>query len=123
MARKKDEKYWKDYNKFRSEVWKLTNLSPTHLLESYKEIIEQCEDIKYADKDSFITWQYEVDNEIQTREEIQRILDDKSISENILLIDFKKKIEELDSELKKYVIYSEQNDWWKNIRLKDNIRN
>ena len=115
MEIQKDEKYWKDYTKFLSEVEKLTEYSPANLLSMYKELIGTFSDIH---EDDFIEFKYEFDHVLLIREEIQKVLDHKPISENLLLKNFKEQIEKMDLELKKYTLYSEKPEWWKNIELK-----
>ena len=115
MEIEKYEKYWKDYMEFINEVDKLTELSPSDLLCQYKELIEELND---ADEDYFLEWKYELDNDLWTRQKIQKVIDHKLISENVLLKGFKEQIEQMDLELKKHIINSDQTDWWNNIELK-----
>lgn len=111
----KDEKYWKDYTEFIDEVEKLTELSPADLLSRYKILIEELND---ANEDYYLEWHYELDYDLWTRQKIQKVIDHKLISKNVLLKDFKEQIERMDSELKKHILNSDQIDWWNNIELK-----
>ena len=111
----KDEKYWKDYTEFINEVEKLTELSPENLLSLYKKLIEE---LNEADEDYYLECKYELDYDLCIRQKIQKVIDHKLISENVLLKDFKEQIEKLDSELKKHILNSDQSDWWSNIQLK-----
>jgi len=115
MEIEKDEKYWKDYTKFINEVEKLTELSPTDLLSRYKTLIEELND---ADEDYYLEWQYELDFDLWTRKKIQKVIDHKPISKNVLLKGFKEQIESMDSELKKHILNFDETDWWNNPELK-----
>ncbi|MCB9056390.1 MAG: hypothetical protein H6549_11065 [Chitinophagales bacterium] len=110
----KDAKYWKDYTEFINEVEKLTEFSPADLLTRYKELIKE---LNNADEEYYFEWQYEFDDDLWTRQRIQKVIDYKQISENILLRDFKEQIELMDSELKKHIQNSGQTDWWNNPEL------
>lgn len=114
MEPEKDEKYWKDYTEFIEEVEKLTRLSPADLLSQYEILISELRDIEEA---YYLEWQYEFDFDLWTRQEIQNVINHKPISENILLKQFKEKINELDSDLKKHILNSDQIDWWKNPKI------
>ncbi len=115
MKVEKDKKYWKDYTEFIYEVEKLTELSPSDLLSQYKKLIEELND---AEEDYYLEWQYELDYDLWTRQKIQKVIDHKLISENILLKEFKKQIENMDSELKKHILNFDQTDLWNNPKLK-----
>ena len=115
MEIEKDEKYWKDYTEFINEVEKLTKFSPADLLSQYKILIEELND---ADEYYYLEWQYELDNDLWTRQNIQKVIDHKLISDNVLLIGFKEQIKQMDFELKKHILNSDQTDWWNNIELK-----
>ena len=114
MESEKDEKYWKDYTEFIKEVENLTELSPANLLSQYEILIAELNDIEEKD---YLEWQYEFDYDLWTRQKIQNVIDHKPISENILLNQFKEKINRLDSELKKHILNSDQIDWWKNPKI------
>lgn len=114
MEHEKDEKYWTDYTEFINEVEKLTGVSPATLLSQYKVLIEELNDIE---EDFYLEWKYELDYDFWTRQKIQKIIDHNSISDNILLTDFKKEIYNLDSELKKHLLNSDQLDWWNNPEI------
>ena len=94
---------------------KLTELSPAELLPRYKILIEELDD---ANEDYYLEWQYELDYDLWTRQKIQKVIDHKLISENVLLKEFKEQIDKMDSELKKYILNHDQIDWWNNIVLK-----
>jgi hypothetical protein len=115
MDTAKDEKYWKDYTEFINEVEKLTELSPADLLSRYKMLIEEMND---ADEDYYLEWQYELGYDFWTRQKIQKVIDHKLISDNVLLKEFMEQIEKMDLELKKHILNSDQNDLWNNIELK-----
>ncbi len=114
MEPEKDEKYWKDYTEFIKEVENLTELSPAELLSQYEILIAELNDIEEED---YLEWQYEFDFDLWTRKKIQNVIDHKPISENILLNEFKEKINEMDSELKKHILNSDQIDWWNNPKI------
>ncbi|MBU2928838.1 hypothetical protein [Winogradskyella psychrotolerans] len=114
MEPEKDEKYWKDYTEFIKEVENLTEFSPADLLSQYEILIAELNDIEEED---YLEWQYEFDYDLWTRQKIQNVIDHKPISENILLNQFKEKINELDSELKKHILNSDQIDWWNNPKI------
>ena len=115
METTKDQKYWKDYTEFINKVEKLTELSPADLLSRYKMLIEELKD---ADEDYYLEWQYELDYDLWTRQKIQKVIEHELISKNIFFKDFKEQIEKMDSELKKYILNLDQIDWWNYIELK-----
>ena len=115
MKIEKDKKYWEDYTEFLTEVKKLTKLSPAELLLSYKLLIEELNDIG---KNYHLEWLYELDYDVHIRQEIQKIIDHKLISENTLLKEFEKEIENMDLDFKKYVLNPDKNDWWNSPELK-----
>ena len=120
MEPEKDEKYWKDYTEFIEEVEILTELSPADLLSQYEILIAELNDINEED---YLEWQYEFDYDLWTRQKIQNVIEHKPISENILLKHFKGKINELDLELKKYILNSNQIDWWNKPQIDFKNRN
>jgi len=109
-----NNKYWEDYSIFIKEVESLTGLSPSDLLTRYKALIAELTD---NDEEYFLEWQYEFDDDLFTRKKIQMVLEHNAISDNTLLKSFKEEIELLDLELKKYILNSDQPDWWENPKL------
>lgn len=115
MKIKKDKKYWEDYTEFINQVEKLTDFSPSDLLSRYETLSEELKDVN---QDFYLEWRYEIDYDLITRHKIEKVINHRQISENILLQEFKQKIESLDLEIKKHILNSDQKDWWKNIQLK-----
>jgi len=114
MKIEKDEKYWKDYTEFLTEVKKITQLSPADLLLSYKLLIEELNNIN---ENYYLDWQYELDYDLCIRQEIQKIIDHKLISENALLREFEIQIKNMDLDFKKFILNPKKNDWWNSPQL------
>lgn len=114
MKIEKDKKYWEDYTEFINQVEKLTDLSPSDLLSRYETLSKELNDVN---EDFYLEWKYEIDYDLITRQKIEQVINHKPISESILLLEFKQKIESLDLEIKKHILNSDQKDWWKNIQL------
>lgn len=117
MEIKYDDKYWRDYSTFIMEVEHLTGLSPSDLLSRYQELVSEMSD---NDEKDYLEWQYELSNDMWTRQKIQTVIDYEPIYNNVLLDSFKEKVESLDQEIKKQLLNSEQADWWEGPILKFN---
>lgn len=109
-----NEKYWADHSEFIKEVENLTGLSPANLLAEYQSLIA---DLTYIDQDFYLEFPSEFNYDLEIRQKIQNVMDLKQISENILLKEFKEEIKKLDSELKKYILISDQIDWWNSPKI------
>jgi hypothetical protein len=110
------DKYWSDYTTFLETVSRLTKLSPADLLDFYTEFVESLET---KNADSYTRFEYEVDNDFYFRTVIQTILDTREIAGNLLLQEFKNKINSLDKRIKPFLATecATRVDWFKKIKL------
>lgn len=117
-------KYWKDYSEFISFVENKTGNSPSSLISDYKVGIPQINESNQLSKSGDtpeehsikLTWRiYEIPI---TRSQIQAILDSDSLKENLLFIEFTNDIKEIDAKIKKYLLNSKDENWWKDPKFK-----
>ncbi|BDD12081.1 hypothetical protein FUAX_45130 (plasmid) [Fulvitalea axinellae] len=115
MKKDYDEKYWNDYSEFIKTVEGLSGISPSNLLLQYEGLLE---DVKSWNIENQDICKYELDYDFLIREDIQNVLNIESLKKNQFFLDFNKSVEEIDSKIKKYILFSDQQDWWKTSKLK-----
>ncbi len=109
------EKYWSDYAKFIQVVERNTGYSPSHLINGYAEFLRMLEEADYDD--SFPEWEDYFLGDIFLREMIQKLFDDESLKDNLVFLDFKKQVEEVDEKMRRFLINPEKADWWVNLEI------
>ena len=84
-----NEKYWKDYTIFIEIVESTTHFSPANLLKNYQELIAELDSGKEYYEDE---WDYEYEEDMYIRKQIQRVIENPNLSNNILFEEFQNKI-------------------------------
>ena len=105
---KKDVTYWNDYSVFIKTAEEFTGISPAALLERYKILIEELQNKEYLE------WIYERMEKEYTVTQIHKLINLKSLEQNLLNKNFTIEIELLDEIFKKFLKEScrTKEAWW-----------
>lgn len=105
--------YWNDYSFFIKRSEELTNHSPYYLIEIWENLVNQILNNEYTDCPQ------ELDNELNVREQINKILTDTSLNNNLLLDPFKQSLISADKKAKSSL---EEKHKWANKDLKNSFK-